>query len=247
MALKESEAIILRSYPLGEADRLVSFLTRQFGRIRGVAPGAKRTKSSFGGALEPLTHVRISFAERETRDLVRLRHCDILESFLEAHADYDCAVALGLLAEITDAVLPEREPSDPAFRLLLVCAREVQRRKAVQPAVLYFALWTVRLAGWLPPMRECRKCSRAVTTEGAYASPVHPNVLCRDCRLPGMRHFTGEELALADRMLKSKLEELGAAATPGAKGAGLQAFLLDLVEHQLERKLKSRTAMESIR
>jgi DNA repair protein RecO (recombination protein O) len=246
MALKESEAIILRSYPLGEADRLVSFLTRQYGRMRGVAPGAKRTKTAFGGSLEPLTYVRMSFAERETRDLVRLRHCDILESFLAGHGDYECSVALGMIAEITDAVLPEREPSDPAFRLVLLCAREIQKRRAIQPAVLYFLLWTVRIAGWLPLLRACARCERNVAAEGAYASAVHPSLLCRACRLPGMRHFTAEELGLAERMLREKLDDVAAGFSAG-KGAGLQAFLLDLVEHQIERKLKTRTAMESIR
>ena len=84
MPLHESEAIVLRSYPLGEADRLVSFLSRAMGRVRGVAAGARRTKSRFGSTLERLSHIRIWFFEKETRDLVRISQCEMIESFLDA-------------------------------------------------------------------------------------------------------------------------------------------------------------------
>ncbi len=81
MPVFESEAIVLRSFPLGESDRLVSFLSRDHGRLRGVASGARRTKSRFGSTLEPLSYVRIWFYQRETRDLVRISQTDLIESF----------------------------------------------------------------------------------------------------------------------------------------------------------------------
>src|SRR5260370_33964203 len=89
MPARESDAIILRSYPLGEGDRLVSFLSRSVGRIRGVAAGARRTKSRFGASLEVMSYVRIWFFERETRDLVRINQCELLETFLDAQRDYN--------------------------------------------------------------------------------------------------------------------------------------------------------------
>ena len=88
MPLRESEAIVLQSYPLGEADRLVSFLSRSIGRVRGVASGARRTKSRFGSTLERLSHVRIWFFEKETRELVRISQTELIESFLDAFRDY---------------------------------------------------------------------------------------------------------------------------------------------------------------
>ena len=87
---------MLRSFPLGEADRLVSFLSRTEGRLKGVARGARRTKSQFGSTLETLSHVRIWFYERETRDLVRISQCELLESFYEAQKDYTTNLALAL-------------------------------------------------------------------------------------------------------------------------------------------------------
>src|SRR6202046_1568083 len=100
MPLHESEAIILQSYPLGEADRLVSFLSRTMGRVRGVAAGARRTKSRFGSTLERLSHVRIWFFERPSRDLVRINQCELVESFLDAFRDYASGVALAIFSEV---------------------------------------------------------------------------------------------------------------------------------------------------
>jgi len=117
MPLHESEAIILQSFPLGEADRIVSFLSRSMGRMRGVAAGSRRPKSRFGATLERLSHIRLWYFERETRDLVRINQSELIESFLDAFRDYAAGVALALFSEITEAVLPEKEPSDPNFRL----------------------------------------------------------------------------------------------------------------------------------
>ncbi|HEX9760549.1 MAG TPA: DNA repair protein RecO, partial [Candidatus Acidoferrales bacterium] len=94
MPLRDSEAIVLRSFPLGEADRIVSLFTRSMGRVRGVARGARRTKSQFGSTLQMLSHVRVWFYEREGRDLVRISQCELVESFLDVQKDYSAGLAL---------------------------------------------------------------------------------------------------------------------------------------------------------
>lgn len=248
MPLRDTEAVILRTYSLGEADRLVSFYSRQLGRMRGVAPGAKRTKTKFGSALEPLSYVRIWFAEKETRDLVRIRQCEVIESSLAAHGDYSCSLALSMLSEITENVQPEREPSDRVFRLLLLAVREVEARKEPELALLYFCFWSVRLAGWLPEFSACGKCRRVFGGGAAgYASPIHPVLLCGTCKLPGMRALSSQSIEFARRMLQAKLEDLRTQEWPSGKGRDLLAFLLDMVEHQIERKLKTRALLESNR
>ncbi len=134
MAARESEAIILRTYPLGEADRLVSFLSRSSGRLRGVAAGARRTRSRFGSTLELLSHVRIWFFERETRELVRINQCELVESFLKAQQDYPRSLGLALVSEVAENVLPEREASDAMFRLILLSARAIQEHPSTSLA-----------------------------------------------------------------------------------------------------------------
>src|SRR5512146_2720469 len=117
MPLKQSEAIVLRSYPLREADLLVTLFTRAEGKVRGVARAAKKSKRRFGGALEPLTRVRAYWEDREGRELARLDSCDVLESPLTTEVDYPRAVALGHVAELLDELLPDREANDTVFRL----------------------------------------------------------------------------------------------------------------------------------
>jgi DNA repair protein RecO (recombination protein O) len=244
MPLRESEAIILRSYPLGEADRLVSFLGRSTGRLRGVARGARRPKSRFGATLEPLSYVRIWFYERETRELVRINQCELIESFLEVQRDYASGVGLALVSEVTEAVLPEREPADAAFRLVLLSARMIERHSRVALPLAYFNLWTVRLGGWLPRLDCCARCGRELGAEAVHGSPMFHGLACSNCRLPGMRKISGSGLALARMMLVEKLDRLAEQEWPAVPLDELNAYLLDLIEHQIERKLTTRRLLE---
>jgi DNA repair protein RecO (recombination protein O) len=245
MPLRESEAIVLRSYPLGEADRLVSFLSRSFGRMRGVARGARRPKSRFGSTLEPLSHVRIWFYERETRELVRINQCELLESFLSAQSDYASGLALALMCEVTEAVQPEREASDPAFRLLLMAARRVRDLKEVWLPLVYFSLWTVRLGGWLPNLAVCARCGRRLEGEAGFLAVARPGLLCGKCRLPAMQRLSAEELRLASQFLEQRLDQLPSGGLDAAVCRKLCGYFLDVIEHLAERKLESRKLLES--
>lgn len=249
MPLHESEAIVLQSYPLGEADRLVSFLSRTMGRLRGVAAGARRPKSRFGSTLERLSHVRVWFFERETRELVRINQCEIIESFLDAFGDYGSSVALSLFSEITQAVLPDKEVSDPNFRLLLLCAQTVKRTRKPEPALAYFALWTVRLGGWLPPLDACSRCGVSLGMDeakrGAYFSLSSSAVVCANCRKPGMRSISPAALLAMHRMLCDRLDRLDRQAVPDGSAREVTELMLDIIEHQIDRKLASREVLES--
>lgn len=249
MPLHESEAIILQSYPLGEADRLVSFLSRTMGRMRGVAAGARKPKSRFGSALERLSHIRIWFFERETRDLVRISQCEMIESFLDAFSDYASSVALALFSEITQAVLPDREATDANFRLLLLASQQVKRARKVEPALAYFALWTVKLGGWLPPLDHCGKCGAVLASgEPAYMAARSSAIACAKCRAAGMRIVSPEARAAARRMFAERLDLLdrdGAVSIPPRTARELTNLMLDIIEHQIDRRLASRELLES--
>ena len=245
MPVRESEAIILRTYPLGDADRLVSMLTRSFGRIKGVVKGARKPKSAFGGLLEPLTYLRVWFYENETRELVRFNQAELIESFLDVQQDYAAGIGLALLAEVSEAVLPERESSDSAFRLLLLAARTIKQTRDPAFPVAYFCLWTVKLAGWLPDLTGCVKCGRAAANEAMYAAAAYPGLACARCKRPGMQLMPGQSLAAARRMLSERLDRLAAEPTPVTPGREFQEYLLDMIEHNGERKLHTRRLLET--
>ncbi len=149
MALKQSEAIVLRTYPLREADLLVTLFTRVEGKLKGVARAAKKSRRRFGGALEPLTCVRVYYEDRERQELARLDSCDILESPLSSTINYPRVVALEHLAETLDELLPDREVNDAIYRLAISVMRHL-RGDAIWMPLTYFQLWLVRLVGFSP-------------------------------------------------------------------------------------------------
>lgn len=240
MPVKESEAIVLRSFPLGEGDRLVSFLDRHSGRLRGVAKGARLTKSRFGSTLELLSYIRIWYFERENRDLVRINQCELIESFMDVQSDYASGVALALVSEITEAVLGEKEPADPQFRLVLLTARAI-RIHGPSPAVLaYFCLWTARLGGWLGPLDRCSRCGRLVEQENLFTSPGNPELCCSDCRDVWMKQISKDALSIGRLALSGTLERLLKGSPSRQASTEILSYGLDVLEHHIEKKLVSR-------
>ena len=240
MPASESEAIVLRSFPLGEGDLLVSFFSRTHGRMRGVAARARRPKSRFGGTLEPLSYIRIWFYERETRDLVRINQCELIESFLDVQRDYDTALALALAGEVTDSVLAEKEPADANFRLLLLTARSLKAQVRTSLVLAYFTLWTVRLGGWLPQLDRCGRCG-AELKGPAYGSETQ-GLVCGNCRVAGQSTISPPALHLSRRIAVEKLEKLVAesqAANAPVENE-VKEFMLDIIERHMEKQLRSR-------
>src|SRR5215470_2458845 len=140
MPLKDSEAIVLRTYPMREADLLVTLFTRAEGKVRGVARSAKKSKRRFGGALEPLSYVRAFYDVRERQELARLDACEVLESPMAAEVSYARAVALGHVAELLDELLPDHEANDAVFRLALSVLHILTGPEVWMP-ITYFELW----------------------------------------------------------------------------------------------------------
>jgi len=155
MPARVSESLILRTYPYREADLVVSFLTRDQGKLRGVARRARRPKNSFGAGLERLSHVQAAYFQRENRELVNLDSCELIRSPFELQSDYSVGVALDFLAEVAEQLSAPAEQNDRFFRLLLAVLDYLQAARAngLWPAVTYFTLWAVRLSGFLPGLR----------------------------------------------------------------------------------------------
>jgi DNA repair protein RecO (recombination protein O) len=180
MPLRETEAIVLRTYRLGEADKIVSLFTRQFGRLKAVAAGAQRPKSRYGGTLEPLSYIRLWLFERENRDLLRLNSAELLESFFQIQSDYRVQIAAQYLAEASERLLPERELNERAFRLILAVLRGLKRSREIERPMLYFNYWLLRLGGFLPDLERCASCGRVFAGEAACRNGTE-GLVCLEC------------------------------------------------------------------
>jgi len=245
MPARETEAIILKTFPLGEADRLVSFLGRSSGRMRGVAGGARRLKNRYGSTLEILSHVQLWYVEKETRDLVRIQQCDLLESFHKAQSDYGLSTSLAVISEISELVLPEHEAAEPMFRLILLAAREIERTGNWTLPLAYFAFWTVRLGGWLPRFDQCSQCGTPFGSEPAYHAPWDEGLFCEKCRRPGMRPLHLAARQIAERFAGERLDRITDLAAQKAAVHELREAALNWIEHHTERKLGARVLLET--
>ena len=245
MPARETEAIILKTFPLGEADRLVSFLGRSSGRMRGVAAGARRLKNRYGSTLQLLAHVQLWYIEKETRDLVRIQQADLLDSFNKAQSDYSLSTGLAVVSEVTEQVLPEHEVNEAMFRLILLTAREVERRGSTGLPLAYFAFWTVRLSGWLPRFDVCAVCGKPFGKAPAFQDGYHPGLYDAEHRQPGMKPVSSEARELAEIFSKQRLDQLDEALTtlPGMKE--LREAGLNWIEHHTERRMNTRSLLET--
>jgi len=245
MPAKETEAIILRTFPLGEADRLVSFFGRSSGRMRGVAAGARSVKNRYGSTLGVMSHVQLWYVEKETRELVRIQQAELLESLHKSQSDYELSTGLAIVSEIAEQVLPDHEVSESMFRLMLLTAREVERTADWTLPVAYFAFWTVRLGGWLPRFDRCAKCGEPFGTRQAYYAAWSDGLFCENCRNSGMRTLSSEARILAEQFAGTSLDRLAAPDHANRATWELREAALDWIEHHTEKKLGTRRMLET--
>jgi DNA repair protein RecO (recombination protein O) len=243
MALRESEAIVLRTYPLREADLLVTFFTRVEGKVRGVARSAKKSKRRFGGALEPLTYVRAFYDVKERQDLARLDACEVLESPMAARVSYARAVALGHIAELLDELLPDREANDAIFRLTLSVLHVLTGEEIWLP-VTYFDLWLTRLVGFLPELTECVVCGRTLNGSRAYFHALADGLMCPDDKRLASSEISGESRALAAQMFRAPVESFAANPWPKSQAADLRKFLIQILQRHIEKKVVTAAMLE---
>jgi DNA repair protein RecO (recombination protein O) len=242
MALRESEAIVLRTYPFREADLLVTLFTRAEGKMRGVARSAKKSKRRFGGALEPLTYVRAFYDVRERQELVRLDACEVLESPLAATVSYARAVALAHVAELLEQLLPDHEANDAIFRLALSVLHTLQRSDVWIP-LTYFQLWLTRLVGFLPELNGCIVCGRALNGSRAYFHALADGLMCIDDKRLASSEISSESRALAAQMFRAPVESFPETSSR-PQAADLRKFLIQILQRHIEKKLVTAEMLE---
>ena len=243
MALRESEAIVLRTYPMREADLLVTLFTRVEGKVRGVARSAKKSKRRFGGALEPLTYVRAFYDVKEGQDLARLDACEVLESPLASEVSYARAVALGHIAELLDELLPDREANDAIFRLTLSVLHVLTGSDVWMP-VTYFELWMTRLVGFLPELTECVVCGRELNGSRAYFHALADGLMCAEDKRLASSEISSESRTLAAQMFRAPVDNFAGTPWPKALAADLRKFLIQILQRHIEKKLVTAGMLE---
>jgi len=244
MGLIEAEGIVLRSYNLAEADKIVVCLTRHAGVVRTVARGARRLKSRFGAGLEPFTIIALTYYEKEGRELVSLRQADIIRSFFDLASSAEAVAALAYMSELVMEFAPPHEPNERLFRMVSAVVEALAKTPENLTALLrYFEVWTLRLAGYLPDLRACAECSKKLGDDSPAYLNAELKARCGQCSNRLGREFSPaahKQLRLAQRL--SPADFASAAQAVDAAGAlnELAELSQGLIGRVLERQPRSR-------
>ena len=248
MISHQAEAVVLRTWPIHEADQIVSLFTRDLGKIKGVAKSAAKSRRRFGGALEPMTHVRARYFEKPKQELVRLDSFEILRSPLSDPVDYARAAALAFFVEILEEALPEHAPEDHVFRLLL-SVLEQTRIGSIWMPITYFALWITRLMGWLPDLSHCLLCGAALASVSAQFYAGADGLFCsaherrQEAGSGQGALLTADSQALAVRIFRAPVSAFANEPWPRSRAADLRRFAIQSLERHLECKLNTVAAL----
>ncbi len=183
MALVETESLILKSYNLAEADKIVVLLTHDHGVVRGVAKGAKRLKSKFGSGLEPFTAVRVTYFQKEVLELVSIQKVELTRSYFAAASDPDFLNKFSYLADLLIIFSPPHDPNETLFRMVNACLQTADKTPECLLSIgVYFELWLLRLSGFLPDWSRCNICGRELDASETADLSANFHLTCTRCR-----------------------------------------------------------------
>lgn len=183
MGLVETEGLVLKSFGLSEADKIVVFLTQEHGVVRGVAKGAKRMKSKFGGSLEPFSIVRLTYFQKEDRELVSIQQSEIVKSFFELAVQPNTFQKFAYLVELLNDFAPPSDPNERLYRMAKVCLETSDEHpEKLSQMIFYFELWLLKLGGYLPSWEKCDICRREIGRAEKTNLQINFHIACGQCR-----------------------------------------------------------------
>jgi DNA repair protein RecO (recombination protein O) len=239
--LYRAEAVVLRTHKLGEADRIITLLTRSQGRVRAVAKGVRRTTSRWGSRLEPFTHVDLQLAEGRNLDVVT--QAETLSPFSASlGADYERYTAGTAMLETAERLIVEdKQPSLQQFLLLVGGLRALTTPDRPPGQVLdSFLLRSLAVAGYAPSFDACARCG----AEGPHRwfNAAAGGILCGECRLPGSAHPAAETVVLLGALLAGDWDAVGVAEPRHLREA--TGMVAAYTQWHLERGLRSLAYVE---
>ncbi len=215
MPLVETEGLVIKSYNLAEADRIVVLLTHDHGVVRGVAKGAKRLSSKFGSGLEPFSVVQTTYFQKDAVELVSIQKTDLIQSNFDAASDPDFLQKFSYLGDLLLTLSPPHDPNETLYRMVKACVETASNdRSTLLSTGVYFELWMLRLAGYLPDWGHCNACGREFDDAETANLSGNFHLICPTCRRgAATRPFDGisRSIAAAARKLSpSKFAEFTA-------------------------------------
>lgn len=243
MALYESPALALRSIRLGEADRLVTFFTLRFGKIKAVAKGAVKPKSRIGGRIEPFIYGNLIFFGKEKTEIFRLNSFDVIEPFYTLHNNFDQIMRAFVSTELVDACQKERDVNCEGFYSLRNFWRRLEKEEKPDRLDLMLRLFELKflsLAGFRPVLTQCVDCQNQIGKEVGF-NPVKGGGVCSRCLAtdPYAIRSNAGALKLMAKSLDLPDERLDRLVASPNLYAEIERVVNSLVEVHVRRRLRT--------
>jgi len=248
MLEERTPAVVLRSRVHGESDKIVTFLTQHWGKVTGIAKGAKRSRRRFVNVLEPFTQVHLRFRPGRSDELAFIFGCDLIRSFRRPSRDLQRFALASYVVELIDAMVAGRESGSEMYELLLHGLTVLEEHEVLSPLFLpVFELVLLTHAGYAPHLTSCQQCGRSLVNEiPLIFSPSLGGLLCQNCRAQG-----GVTLLLSPETLgllhsvKNVAEATFLQTTASSRVyRETRALVSSLLSRHLSRPLKSRAFLE---
>ncbi|MFQ5903116.1 MAG: DNA repair protein RecO [Candidatus Binatia bacterium] len=237
-------AIVLRSWPYGESDKIVSFLTERHGKVTGIAKGAKRSRKRFVNTLEPFSLVNLRFQDRPHSTLAFVHACDLIRGFKDLTTSLEKIAHASYLVEIADGLTGEREENRPLFEHLREGLIFVEERGTFLSFLTFFELKLLKLSGYQPMLEHCRRCGRGwqphLQAKWRF-SPRDGGILCEFCstfRKEAMPLSLEAINALTDLQNSNGILSHHLSLPPTVLKES-RSVLLRFIQFQINRELKS--------
>ncbi len=248
MPIYKTPAVILHTLAYGESDQIVTLYTLDFGKIKGFAKGAKRSRKRFGARLEIGSYVQATFFEKETSDLVRLSHCDLVQPFAGLRGDIQRLARASYFMELVREMTAEKIQNKPLFRLLTSSLQLIDEGGFREEVQRVFEIRFLSHLGYGPQLEHCTRCRKGLAGERFFFSPREGGVVCPACapRLPGLVPVslgTIKTLLLAQAI---PLDKVGRISFSPQSLRESQALLSLFLQNYLGKELKSQKFLEQM-
>ena len=245
MPVISSDALVLRTYKIGETSKIVVLLTRDRGKLRAVARGARGQRSRYRSSLEPMSEVRVGLYGRQGAELLRLGPCELIRSaFRASDRGLEASLTLQYLAELIDALAQEGEAEEKVYRLAraVITAAEA----GVSPTALgrYLEAWLLRLHGIYPSLEHCASCGKALPAGPLRYRDAARGFVCDDCGPVSGPVLPVAARAFLDDAFRQSPSDLRQSFPMEA--AVLEGFHQDLITRHLERGLRSQRVLKDV-
>jgi DNA repair protein RecO (recombination protein O) len=243
MPLQSTEAVVIGSLDLGEADRLITFYSLRFGKMKAVARGSRRLKSRWGRSTQLLTHCMLVFYEKKNGQLHRLRQCDIITPFSGLWDDLKKLTAGLYIAELVARIAPEGEENDELFYLIMQVLNMLEQGSDIEAGLRIFEIRTLSMLGYQPQIARCIRCNQVIgNTRKVSFSPVEGGVVCSSC----LRHPQNVEIAVSagslhflQQALRLNLGKIGRLGLAKVMKPELKEMLHSYLTYHLEQEINS--------